>query len=224
MTLTDTQRTLLELVKESGLSQKFYWTGGTLLSIHYLHHRYSYDLDLFSEKPFSYDELIPFINRAKKKLSVPKIEEHKIYDRWEFIIPAKEPTRIEFVYYNHEKKRLKPLQNYLGVLIDPIEDIAANKTMAYFDRTEPKDLFDLYFLITKGKFTVKKLLFLVQRKFGASFSQFMFWSESTKSLNLLSSLQPLIPGEDSSRKERIIKTIHGFFLQKGSNYLKNRLE
>lgn len=224
MELTDKQKILLETLKESNLSNKFYWTGGTLLAIYYLHHRYSYDLDLFSEQPFSYEELIPFINLVKKKLSISKIKEHKIHDRWEFIISDEEITRIEFVYYNHEKKRLRPLQNFMGISIDSLEDIAANKTMAYFDRNEPKDLFDLYFLMTKKRFSALTLLSLVKNKFGASFSEFMFWSESTKSLNLLSSLRPLIPDKDPEEQERIILSIRDFFLDKGKKYLAKELE
>jgi hypothetical protein len=41
----------LELVlKEPFLTKRFYWTGGTVLSEFYLHHRESDDIDLFSEK------------------------------------------------------------------------------------------------------------------------------------------------------------------------------
>lgn len=224
ITLTNNQKILLEALQKSGLVSKFYWTGGTLLAVYYLQHRYSYDLDFFSEQPFSYQELIPFIHLVKKTFSITEIEEHKIYDRWEFIIPGKEKTRIEFVYYNHEKKRLRPLDRYLEIPIDSLEDIAANKVMAYFDRTEPKDLFDIYFLIQKGDYTVSTLLSLVKKKFDASFSEFMFWGESAKSLNLLSSLQLLIPTHDRSKQKKILQEVQAFFLEEGSNYLKTALK
>ena len=45
MILTPQQETILDIFAGSGLSEKFYWTGGTLLSHYYLKHRYSYDLD-----------------------------------------------------------------------------------------------------------------------------------------------------------------------------------
>jgi len=46
------QRQVLDLFARSALREKFYWTGGTLLSAVYLHHRRSEDLDFFSDSPF----------------------------------------------------------------------------------------------------------------------------------------------------------------------------
>lgn len=220
MNLTPTQQTILSVLKDSGLSRTFYWTGGTLLSVHHFHHRYSYDLDFFSEKPFSFEFLTPFLWLLKQRLGGTEIQSHKIYDRWEFIIEKPEQTRLEFVYYNHEKKRLKPLQKYLGISIDSLDDIAANKLMAYFDRNEPKDLYDVYFLITKGNFKVTKLIDLVKRKFGVTFSEFSFWSESAKSLELLVSLKPLIPQEE---EKNMLPTVKQFFLSQGKLFLDKTL-
>jgi len=48
--LTPIQRKFLELVQaEKYLTSKYYWTGGTVLSEFYLHHRDSEDIDLFTE-------------------------------------------------------------------------------------------------------------------------------------------------------------------------------
>ena len=33
--------------------------------------------------------------------------------------------------------------------VDSLDDMAANKTMAMIDRTEPKDAFDIYFILKK---------------------------------------------------------------------------
>jgi hypothetical protein len=52
----------------------------------YLHHRKSKDLDFFSEKPFTYNQIIGFIRDLKEKLKLKKIEEKKIFDRWEFFL------------------------------------------------------------------------------------------------------------------------------------------
>lgn len=223
MILTDSQKKVLDLFRKSDLVDKFYWTGGTLLAFYYLQHRLSLDLDLFSEIPFSFEELTPFLILLKKKLKTP-ISEHKIYDRWEFVIEKPEITRVEFVFYNHQKKRLELLKRFQGLLIDTLPDIAANKVMAYFDRNEPKDLFDLYFLLTREKYSVQLLLKLVEQKFGATFSEFMFWSEAAKSLKMLRTLQPLMVEKTKIEKEKLIKKISQFFLQKGSEYLNKQLK
>lgn len=216
--LSINQTVILDILKNSDLSTKFYWTGETLLSHFYLQHRKSLDLDFFTDLQFSYEELIPFLNEVKKRIQLSKIEENKIYDRWEFIVKNHEILRFEFVYYNGEKKRLKPLRKYLGINIDSPEDIAANKVMAYFDRNEPKDLFDLYFILNK-MFSLNQLINLVKKKFGFTFNEFMFWSESTKSLKLLTSLKPLIPDNNKGKSSELIKIIEAYFIKKGNNYL-----
>ena len=222
MDLTQTQKRILDIFTKSGLVERFYWTGGTLLSHIYLHHRKSLGLDLFAEKLFSYSDLLPFLNDIKKSLNTSIVEE-KIHDRWEFTIKSPEETRIEFVYYNHEKKRLSPLKKESGILIDSLKDIAANKLMAYFDRNEPKDLTDIYFLMTKKKFRPSYLLKLVNQKFGSSFSEFMFWSESAKALRILDSVKPLLIGSEQSQK-KLLETIRQFFLEGSATFLKKQFD
>lgn len=218
--LNENQKILVKLLSVSPLARKFYLTGGTALSTFYLHHRLSIDLDFFSDKPFFYDELTIFLNTIKEKFNLQEIPVVKIFDRWQFTIEGKEPVKLEFVYFNHEKKRLKPLKKNMGILIDSLDDIAANKTLAYFDRNEPKDLFDLYYLINESGFSVSCLLQMVKNKFGIKFSEFSFWSESTKSLKLLSSLKPLIIGKNP---EPLIEKINNFFLEEGRKSLAKSL-
>ena len=219
--LNENQKILIRLLSFSPLVKKFYLTGGTALSAFYLHHRLSIDLDFFSDKPFLYDELTIFLNAVKEKFKLQEILAVKIFDRWQFTIEGKEPVKLEFVYFNHEKKRLRTLETHMGISVDSLDDIAANKTLAYFDRNEPKDLFDIYFLINKSGFSVSRLLELVNDKFGIKFSEFSFWSESTKSLKLLSSLKPLIIEKNS---ETLIKNISYFVLEEGRKYLSRNLE
>jgi len=219
--LNENQKALIKLFSVSPLVKKFYLTGGTALSAFYLHHRLSVDLDFFSDKPFLYEELTIFLNMVKEKFNFKNISAVKIFDRWQFTVETKEPVKLEFVYFNHEKKRLKPLEKNVGIFVDSLDDIAANKTLAYFDRNEPKDLFDLYYLINKSGFSVSRLLKLVNDKFGVRFSEFSFWSESTKSLELLKSLNPLIIDKNP---ELLLQQIRSFFLEEGSKSLAKSFE
>lgn len=219
--LNENQKTLIKLLSISPLAKKFYLTGGTALSAFYLHHRLSIDLDFFSDQPFSYDELTIFLNTVKEEFHLREIPAVKIFDRWQFTIEEKEPVKLDFVYFNHEKKRLKPLGKNMDIFVDSLDDIAANKTLAYFDRNEPKDLFDLYYLINKSGFSASRLLQMVKDKFGMRFSEFSFWSESTKSLKLLKSLKPFIIEKNP---EELIKKINRFFLEEGKKSLAKNLE
>ncbi|PIP04534.1 hypothetical protein COX53_01905 [candidate division WWE3 bacterium CG23_combo_of_CG06-09_8_20_14_all_40_14] len=222
--LTPLQKKAIDSFATSALKDNFYWTGGTLLSIFYLHHRESIDIDFFSDNPFSFNTVNSFITNFKNKEGISRIDYEKVFDRWEFLLEkGNKNLRIEFVYYNHEKKVLGARRRYMGVLIDSIEDIAANKTFAYFDRNEPKDLFDLYFLIKKAKFTPVKLLNLVRKKFGAGFTEDMFWSESFKSLNLLRTLKPLLSEKSKKEQDELFGDIGAYFKSGSSKYLNSVL-
>ena len=155
--LTKEQLLAISLLSTSPLVNKYYLTGGTLLSHRYLHHRLSLDLDFFTDQPVIFKEINNWINILRKKGNFTNITNQKIYDRWEFLLEGKNPLRIEFVYYSHDKKTIKKRVKFLGVYIDSLEDIAANKIISLMDRNEPKDLFDIYYLLTQKKYTPDKI-------------------------------------------------------------------
>ncbi len=73
--LTKNQITVLEKIKNSNfIVQNFYLTGGTALAAFYLQHRYSEDLDFFSEKEFDILNLNIFFNQIKKDLQIKSID------------------------------------------------------------------------------------------------------------------------------------------------------
>lgn len=228
MILTNDQETILSTLASQPIAKKFYWTGGTLLASYYLHHRKSFDLDFFSDKPFGRDELTPFIDAVKRALDAPDIAESKIYDRWEFVVATRKDEsaqlRFEFVHYNHQKHQLADRKTYKGLVVDSLDDLAANKTMAYFDRNQPKDLLDVYTLLTKGPYTVEKLLAMVTRKFGPKYSEFLFWSESAKSLRNLDSLRVYFLETDPAKQNELLTRIKYYFLDHGKEYLARHLE
>lgn len=223
MKLTNAQEKALKLLAASPLGQIFYWTGGTLLAHHYLKHRKSFDLDFFSEQPFSFGEVDLLAQAIKDAIGATKVSYKKIFDRHEFLFENKQTLRIEFVYYNHEKKTLKQRAKLHGIFIDSLDDIAANKTVALFDRNEPKDVFDLYFLLTKKGFTVDKLLAFTRQKFGVSFTEGSFWSETFKSFPLLYSLKPLVEGKTEKEAVTLLKTIEEYFKERSAAFLRKHL-
>lgn len=224
MILTKDQDIILATLARHEIAKRFYWTGGTLLSSHYLHHRKSFDLDFFTDTPFLREELDVFLLDVKRELGGDQLTERKIYDRWEFILSRHDvPVRFEFVHYNHEKKRLAPLIPYRGLLIDSLPDISANKTMAYLDRNQPKDALDIYWILKKRKFTVRKLLALIAEKFSVHISEFTFWSESTKSLKQFDSLKPYLLETNTQKQEEFLRKVTYFFLDHGKDFLTEKL-
>lgn len=219
--MTPLQEKTLELFKKSSLSKHFYWTGGTALAILYLNHHQSRNLDFFSDSPVNYDEIIRFIRLLKKQLKLKELKEKKIFDRWEFILKNREELRLEFVYYDHPK--LKPRKKWQGIYVDSLDDIAANKLMAFFDRNDPKDLIDIYFILTKGGWRINRLLKLAEKKFGVKIEEGSVWSEAFKSLKDLNQLQPLLIGKPREVKKTLEKA-KDYFISLSQQYLKRYLE
>lgn len=219
MVLFPIQKKVLDLFKESDLNGRFYWTGGTMLSSVYLKHRLSVDLDFFSDEPFNYNDVTGFINNLKKSINALRVDEKKIHDRYEFFLRNSENVRLEFVFYNFPKQKLR--KKWQGVFVDSLDDIAANKTMAFFDRNEVKDLFDVYFLIEKGKFTPQKLLKLVEEKFGVKFSEGSFWSNGFRFFDKLENLTPLL---ETKNKDEILPEIKDYFAKNSKRFLDKQFE
>lgn len=219
--LNEIQKKVLNFLSKSPLAEKIYFTGGTLLAAFYLHHRKSKDLDFFSDNPVVQSEIIEFINGLKKELYLPKAKEKRIYDRFEFFISNGEEVRLEFVHYAYPK--IKKRKKWNGVYVDSLDDIAANKLMAFFDRNETKDLFDLYFLITKKGYKVQKLLKLTEKKFGVSFSKTAVFSESFKALNSLETLKPLFLTKNNEESEELIKEIKDYFISQSNSLMRGLL-
>jgi len=213
------QKKVLNLFSKSPLKDIFYWTGGTLLSVIYLHHRQSRDLDFFSNQVFTYNQIIGFVRSLKKRLKLTKIEEKKIFDRWEFFLQDKDELRIEFVFYDHPKLRLR--KKWQGILVDSLDDIAANKVMALFDRSDPKDLVDLYFILIKKNYKVKTLLKFAEKKFGVKLEEVAFWSECCKNLKDLGVISPLLIVKD---KQKTIAKIKEYFTSRSADYLRKILK
>jgi len=71
--LTDEQKKFLEFFKKTPLLNKsFYFSGGTALSEFYLQHRFSEDLDFFSENEFNPLDVTNLLKQGKTKIGYQK--------------------------------------------------------------------------------------------------------------------------------------------------------
>lgn len=161
---TSKQKVVIEVFKkEPSLVQRFYLTGGTALSVFYLGHRWSEDLDFFSEKEFNPRKIINLIPKWAKKIGF-EVKIEQIEDVLIFKIEFRdgEKMKIDFNYYPY--KRLKKGKIIEGLMVDSLFDIAVNKLLLINQRTDIKDFVDLYFL--EDRFTIWDLMEGVRRKFG----------------------------------------------------------
>jgi len=202
MELSPLQRDFLRTFTKNPLSKKFYWTGGTLLSVRYLQHRISFDLDFFTNGDLNREVITRFVRNFAKKRKL-KLEEHRTKDRLEFFIQNKKEVRIDFASY--EYPAIHKRRRWRGINVDSCDDIAANKVVALMDRDDPKDIFDLYCLCVFEKYTIDKLLNLVLKKFSLQFTALTILSRADYVAKGLSTLVPHI----IHKKGKVRKNIRG---------------
>ncbi len=151
-----------EISNDKIVYSRFYFTGGTALSVFHFGHRYSDDLDFFTQNPFEKElvvDLMTDICRRKKfHLQYTDHERVKIFNIYKKEKPL---LKVDFAYYPYT--RLETGQKVGNITVDSLLDIGANKIAALSGRYEAKDLVDLYFLLKK--FTVWDLWYAAQKKF-----------------------------------------------------------
>lgn len=163
--LTERQIALLkELGKEIFFRENFYLSGGTALAGFYLLHRYSEDLDFFSENEVDTMQINIFFKRIKSKFKIKKIDYEQSYNRNLFFLHFDdEILKMEFTYYPFPRIE-KGLKKY-GLSIDSLFDVAANKLFTIYQRCKARDYIDLYCICKKEKLSMSDLIKAAKTKF-----------------------------------------------------------
>jgi len=123
--------------------EKFFLTGGTALSVYYLHHRTSEDLDLFTvDESVDLNDIYFWIKNeftANQKI---------IKSSQTFISLLIHEVKVDFVIdrLSNVEHRYHAALDSNSIMIDTPINIAANKLCTLVSRTEPKDFIDFFFL------------------------------------------------------------------------------
>ncbi len=170
--LTKDQQAFLHLVtKNEYLGKRFYFTGGTALSAYYLHHRYSDDLDFFSEQEIETDILFPILTDWSKELGFTITTRFiEVVYRCVLTFPSGIPMKVDFSYYPY--RRLQPSKVTHGIALDSRFDIAVNKLITLSQRQDVKDFVDSYFLWKKE--ALYDLIAGMEQKFHIPYDPFLF--------------------------------------------------
>ena len=163
--LTKKQAAFLQKMGESDfLVRQFYLSGGTALAAFYLQHRYSEDLDFFSESEFDVSEITVFLKTIQKDLRIEKIDFQQSYNRNLFFLHiGEEVLKTEFTYFPFP--RIEKGRKEYGMEIDSLLDIAANKLFTIYQRTTARDYIDLYAICKEKGFSIDELIWKAKAKF-----------------------------------------------------------
>lgn len=163
--LYKTQNKILNLTAKEKLG--FYLTGGTALQrFHYNKFRFSDDLDFFLIENETQDKTPKEFNEFVTMLKDNNIEHTiKISNKYFTQIYLRENNlKIDLVndFVYHEKDDFKKLDN--GLYIDSIQNIFVNKLETSVSRDEPRDLFDIYTILSNNKMDINKSFEILSKK------------------------------------------------------------
>lgn len=163
--LTPLQCSLLTEIGQSSLGKDFFLSGGTALAAFYLQHRYSLDLDLFTANPAALAQVPAVMQEIAARLGVQVTFTRTLGTFLECFIRSPGGDRVEMDFAQDNPYRLESTGYHaeLGIHIDNPTDIACNKLSALFDRAEPKDFVDVYF-VAREMISFDQLVALTRRK------------------------------------------------------------
>ena len=164
--LTSRQIAFLDAAgKDDFITHSFYLTGGTALAAFHLRHRYSEDLDFFSEREVDTLALDVFFKKIKTQLGVSKLDFQQSYNRNLVFLEYGdgEILKTEFTFFPFP--RIEKGRREYGIETDSLLDIAVNKLFTIYQRTKARDYIDLYCICRSGKFAIHDLVQKARTKF-----------------------------------------------------------
>lgn len=203
--LTKLQQNILSFFGQNHFGQNFYWTGGTLLAYRYLFNRRSVDLDFFSENLFNDSDYLIFINQLKKAVGAEKINFTSELNRRLYLISKKrESVKLELVYFPFAKIENRKILKEFGIKIDSLADLMSNKILSTYQRSETKDVFDLYsYLAKRPKFNLEQLVKLAEKKFGVEIEPFILFGKINELADKLDMLTPLLLKPEKNLRKKV---------------------
>lgn len=184
--LSFNQKRFLDFVsQEKTIKDLFYFTGGTALSEFYLQHRYSEDLDFFSEEEFEIKDVTVLLQTKRKKFGNPKIEFKRSFNRniYQLIYPKNQYLKVEFTYFPFKRIDLRKKEN--NIEIDSLIDMAVNKVFTIYQNPRGRDYFDLYFILKKdASLSLDKLIKLARSKFDTNIDYLQLGTNLIRVINM----------------------------------------
>lgn len=214
--LSAKQKSFLKFVaSESLISKLFYFTGGTALSEFYLRHRFSEDLDFFSEQEFEVKDINLLLNSKRHEFNNPKIEFKQSFNRniFQLLYPKGKFLKVEFTHFPF--KRIETKKRINNLQIDSLIDLSVNKLFTIYQNPRGRDYFDLYLIFKKYKqMSIKDLIKFARIKFDIGIDYLQLGTNMIKVTKVKD--DPIL------KKDLSMDKIEAFFLDEASK-LKDKI-
>ncbi|MFK7912207.1 MAG: nucleotidyl transferase AbiEii/AbiGii toxin family protein [Akkermansiaceae bacterium] len=129
---------------------RYFLTGGSALGMFYLHHRRSYDLNLFTPEEVSPKEVQNLVHRVAQEIGAEIEPQRTAPDFHRFLIKRNDEQEILDIVTDRAPQLDPDKKTIDGIRVDTEREMLANKLTTLLSRTEAKDLIDLYFLEQAG--------------------------------------------------------------------------
>jgi len=145
--LDELQKRFLQAARSTPLAEHFVLAGGAALGGVYLKHRRTGDLDFFTREAAAVRSAVPVLQEIAAKLGLA-VDIRRLQGTFFQAFLAGEPGTLKIDVAHDTPFRLAEpkLDSELGFPVESIDDLVANKVSALFDRAEPRDFVDIYFL------------------------------------------------------------------------------
>ena len=144
------QLNFLEGFFASDVGSAFFLTGGTDLAAFYLHHRQSDDLDLFTLDALPLRETDVLIPQLADRLGCHIVQVRRTEHFRQYFLDSENNPPLKIDLVQDFGPQFGEHLRVNDVVVDSLENIAANKITAILERTEPKDFVDLTFILKAG--------------------------------------------------------------------------
>lgn len=204
--LTPFQQKLLAILANNPyITKRFYFTGGTVLSEFYLHHRLSFDFDLFSEQEVYLPSITAFLTKFTSELGIDTMEHRPFMGLHSFILRMKNGNvfKIDFNLYPHP--RIQKGKKFIKLDIDSLYDIAVNKVHTLFMKPRTRDYVDLYFIFKETDFTLDGLITDAKAKFDWHIDRLLLGAQLKKATEIIDLPKMLVPFDKKDMDKFFLK-------------------
>ncbi len=181
--------------------KQFYLSGGTALSSWYLHHRESYDLDFFSDKPFNGEKITHWIKINEEKLKYQSLVINDDFGFYTFLFRYRDNSRFKVDFAHYTSERLTKGMDWKGLEIDSLYEIAVNKIHTIRTHPRERDYIDLYCILKETNWSIDKLLIDANRKFGVTTDILQVAKHFLKAAEITDYPKMLIPFDKKNMQE-----------------------
>jgi hypothetical protein len=148
--LTEPQKKIIALIADTPAVRDNFWlTGGTALAEFYLQHRYSEDMDFFTDKEENFNHYMRELQTRAQNEGI-KLDRRQAGDMktffgaWAYVDGEK--VKLDFAVDSPYRFKKPEFSKTYGIQFQDPVDLACGKVAALFGRAAPRDFVDVYFI------------------------------------------------------------------------------